>query len=194
MINIAKLILQIEKELTSTFLAVDQWFEKPEEILHFIPNNSGWTISENLEHIYLANEYYLEMIEKGKKRALENQMHNSWQRDLLNYIFYKPGMDEIGITGSFRWESPNYLKPSGVFNSEKIRKDLANQKKQCIQILKAIPNGEGLACKTTIIINNLGIVDVYQYLWFLVRHTQRHLHQAGNNENEVLNKHLQKSI
>ncbi|WP_157637819.1 DinB family protein [Flexithrix dorotheae] len=194
MVNIANVILQIEKELISTFSAIDEWFEKPEELLRYAPKSAGWTVFEILDHIYLANHYYLNLIEKGKERALKNQLHINWKEELLDYEFDKPGMDGIGIWGSFPWETPGYLKPSIGNDLVKIKGGIGNQLQHCFQILKALPNGEGLACKTLINVNNLGIVDVYQYLWFLIKHAQRHLYQMKNNENEAFQFQTQKSI
>lgn len=51
-------------------------------------------------------------------------------------------------------------------------------------------NGEGLICKTTMTVNELGKINVYEYIYFLSLHAQRHITQMKNNE---LEKQLKKS-
>lgn len=39
-------------------------------------------------------------------------------------------------------------------------------------------------------VNNLGKIDVYQYIYFLAMHAQRHVEQMEKIETEWLNKNL----
>ena len=48
-----------------------------------------------------------------------------------------------------------------------------------------MPNGEGVLYQTTMSVNNLGKIDVYEYIYFLARHAQRHLEQMERNEREL---------
>jgi hypothetical protein len=50
-----------------------------------------------------------------------------------------------------------------------------------------MPNGEGILYKTTMSVNDLGKIDVYQYIYFLAQHAKRHLAQMERNEQAYLN-------
>ncbi|MFD2875047.1 DinB family protein [Paenibacillus rhizoplanae] len=45
------------------------------------------------------------------------------------------------------------------------------------QLLKELEDGEGLLYTTTMTVNNLGKLDVYQYIYFLCQHAKRHIVQ-----------------
>ncbi|MBN8787104.1 MAG: hypothetical protein J0I84_08435 [Terrimonas sp.] len=45
-------------------------------------------------------------------------------------------------------------------------------------------NGEGVLYKTTMTVNDLGKIDVYEYIYFLAQHGQRHVTQMEKNEAE----------
>ena len=46
-------------------------------------------------------------------------------------------------------------------------------------------NGEGLLYKTTMTVNELGKINVYEYIYFLSLHAQRHVTQMKKNELDV---------
>ena len=48
----------IRAELDATFSKLDQWFDRPLELLHFQPDK-GWTIAQVLEHVHLTNHFLL---------------------------------------------------------------------------------------------------------------------------------------
>jgi hypothetical protein len=47
-------------------------------------------------------------------------------------------------------------------------------------------NGEGLLYKTTMTVNELGKINVYEYIYFLSLHAQRHVTQMKKNESETI--------
>ena len=48
---------------------------------------------------------------------------------------------------------------------------------ECLSCLDQLKNGEGVLHKTTMSVNDLGKIDVYHYIVFLVQHAKRHLVQ-----------------
>ncbi|MBP7554952.1 MAG: hypothetical protein KA821_01715, partial [Chitinophagaceae bacterium] len=54
--------------------------------------------------------------------------------------------------------------------------------------LHSMPNGEGIVYKTTMTVNNLGKIDVYQYIYFLAQHASRHITQMQKMQNEFTSK------
>ena len=60
-----------------------------------------------------------------------------------------------------------------------IEARLKGQLAQCLDHLWQMPNGEGMLYKTTMTVDNLGKIDVYQYLYFLAQHIRRHVGQMN---------------
>lgn len=53
--EIHSIISRIQKELDTTFNEADNWFDLPENILQYKPQNGGWSIQQILEHIVLTS-------------------------------------------------------------------------------------------------------------------------------------------
>jgi len=54
----------------------------------------------------------------------------------------------------------------------------------CLTNLERLKNGEGVLYKTTMSVNNLGKINVYEYIYFRIQHRQRHLAQMQKNKTE----------
>ncbi len=65
-----------------------------------------------------------------------------------------------------------------------IRHELEQQLKQCHTHLLTLQRGEGVLYKTMMSVNNLGKIDVYHYIYFLVQHAKRHITQMERVEIE----------
>ncbi|MEI6409774.1 MAG: DinB family protein [Bacteroidota bacterium] len=167
----------IKNTLTQTFAEIDHWFNLPESTLTFKPSNGGWTIDEILEHIGLTNHFLLILIEKGTRKALEQAKKQDLAQALENSDFQNEKLNEIGQHLSFKWIRPEHMEPRGEKTPEQVRAQLQLQLQQCLEYLDRMPNGEGVLYKTTMTVNDLGKIDVYEYIYFLAQHGQRHLTQ-----------------
>lgn len=184
--DIFRLIQDIKTHLKLSFDEVGKWFEKDEKTLNHSPANGGWTIQQILEHIYLTNFYLLILIEKGARKAMRNFLELDLNSEIKNYSFDKEKFEEVGHHGSFEWIRPEHMEPKGDLNLSEIRNLLTQQYHQCSGYLDLMKNGEGLLCKTTMTVNELGKINVYEYIYFLSFHAQRHLTQMKNNESETI--------
>lgn len=182
--NIHNLINHIRNHLTTSFEEINLWFEKDNNVLDYIPENGGWNVRQILEHIYLTNYYLLILVKKGARKALKNIQHLDLETEKANYQFQKEKFDEIGTHLSFQWIRPEHMEPKGEYNLSEIQELIHLQYRQCIEILNQLPNGEGLLYKTTMTVNNLGKINVYEYIYFISLHAQRHMSQMKNNELE----------
>ncbi|PWN65022.1 DinB family protein [Chryseobacterium phosphatilyticum] len=180
------LIQEIKTHLTSGFDKVDEWFDKDEKTLNFQPSNGGWTVHQILEHIYLTNFFLLILIEKGSKKAMRNYLNLDLQSEIENYSFSKENFGRIGEYGAFEWIRPEHMEPQGKLSLSEIRNLITQQYHQCLLYLNTMKNGEGVLCKTTMTVNGLGKINVYEYIYFLSLHAQRHLTQMKNNELETI--------
>lgn len=53
--TIEPIITDVKNALTTTFSAIDVWFDKDNSLRTYRPLNGGWTIDEILEHVGLTN-------------------------------------------------------------------------------------------------------------------------------------------
>lgn len=179
--DIAPLIQEIRAFLHTTFAEIDLWFDKDPDLRNDQPQNGGWTINQILEHIGLTNHFLLILIEKGTQKALNNANDLDLKTALENYHFHKDQLTEIGLHKSFDWIRPEHMEPTGEKTLPEVRNQLKDQLAQCLNYLDLLKNGEGALYKTTMTVNNLGKIDVYEYLYFLGQHGQRHLTQMRRN-------------
>lgn len=175
--DINALIPKIGSLLNTTFQAIDTWFEKEEALRQYKPASGGWSIDQILEHIALTNHYFLILIEKGTRKALQNAAKTDLREALTSHVFHAEKLNEIGIHQSFGWVRPAHMEPTGGKLPGEVRVLLKNQLAQCLGFLSQMPNGEGVLHSTTMTVNGLGKINVYEYLFFIGQHGQRHLTQ-----------------
>ena len=94
-------------------------------------------------------------------------------------------LDAIGERGSFGWERPEHMEPTGQRSSSEVRELMANQLERCISLLKRIEDGVGTLVLTTMSVNDLGKIDLYQWLYFIAQHARRHLNQLSEIRAEL---------
>jgi hypothetical protein len=175
----------LTRDLIRTFAVMDEWFDKEHPLHCYKPLSGGWCIHEVLEHVMLTNHYLLIIIGKGRDKALR-------KRDTLtekicwpeHYILGVPALLEIANPQAFAWHRPDHHQPTGQRTLKEVRRALRNQLDDCLYTLETLPNGEGTLHQTMMSVNNLGKLDVYQYIYFLSLHAQRHLQQLKKNEVE----------
>ena len=78
------------------------------------------------------------------------------------------------------------MEPKGEKESAAVRLLMKEQLQECLEYLSLLSGGEGVLYKTTMTVNNLGKIDVYEYLYFLAKHVERHIEQMKKVENEYL--------
>lgn len=184
--HIQSIVSLINDSLYTTFRAIDAWFEKDESFREYKPVNGGWSINQILEHVGLTNHFLLILITKGANKALQNIHQLDLQVELDNYQFHEQKLAQIGLHKSFAWMRPEHMEPKGDKPLVEVRRQLNEQLTQCLETLHKLQNGEGLLYKTTMNVNNLGKINVYEYLYFLAQHGQRHLSQMQINEAEFM--------
>lgn len=168
---------RIKSELSNTFDEVYGWFDVQNEVMYSVGRDGGWSIAEVLEHISLTNYYLLILIRKGAIKSLEMAAQESYRHLLEGYDIDWAKMELIGKPGAFKWHRPAHMVPTGSVSLEDVKNRLRLQEKECLDLLEQLAEGQGVLYKTTMSVNNLGKLDVYHYMVFLVEHTRRHLVQ-----------------
>src|SRR5262249_19103618 len=140
----------------------------------FRPASGGWSIEQILEHITLTNHFLLLVIRRWTGKAVRKSQRGEpiteGESDLA-------GLDVIGRRGSFNWVRPEHMEPTGGPTSPEVRSTMQQQLVECQELLTRMGNGEGSLCTVRMSVNDLGKIDLYQWLYFLAQHARRHLHQ-----------------
>ena len=182
---IASLLDKLKSYLTDTFVLVDQWFDQPAAVRAYRPVDLGWTTEEVLAHIGLTNHYLLILIQKGTTKALINTQGRDLAAELANYRFPREKLAAIGVLRAFTWVRPAHMEPHhNPLPLPAIRQQLRAQLAEALGYLDQLPNGEGLLYQTTMSVNDIGKLNVYEYCYFLAQHARRHLTQMQENAEE----------
>ncbi|TWI92049.1 DinB family protein [Chitinophaga japonensis] len=177
-------VIQVVREaLLTNFRELDTWFDKEPALLDFKPGPDQWNAHEVLEHISLTNYFLLLIINKSTRRALERKS-NGHTVILPGDYFSK--FDQIDVIGSqsFGWIRPDHMEPTGLKDLQEVRVILKQQYAQCMYNLSLLKNGEGRLVFTNMSVNDLGKLDIYQYIYFLTRHIERHIRQLQRLEKQ----------
>jgi hypothetical protein len=174
--TVQKAIQFIEQELSKTLIEYYGWFEAKPELLDFKPEE-GWSIEEILEHVTLTNHFLLILIRKGKKKAKDLAIKVNLNQAISTYEYNLEELDQIDKHRSFVWIRPEHMEPVRDKTISEIKRIMEEQINECKELLREIPNGEGILYKTMMTVNNLGKIDVYQYMYFLCQHAKRHIAQ-----------------
>lgn len=168
-----KTIQVVRQALSETLVELDTWFELPEESRRYQPQDGGWSVQAILEHITLTSHYLLLIIRKGQEKALRRagrgEPVEAGESDLER-------LTPIGHPDAFPWLRPEHMEPAGA-DLEDVHTRLHTQYQECQTILAALSNGEGSLYKVRMSVQNLGKMDMYQWLYFLTLHQRRHIAQ-----------------
>ena len=191
--NSTHLIAELQVELHDAFAQVDAWFDQLAILQTFVPADQGWSIEEVLNHIGLTNHYLLILIEKGASKALANMQGRDLQAELANYEFPRQKLAAIGTLHAFPWQRPEHMEPRTQQRAlPVVRQQLHDQLTQLLACLSRLAHGEGLLYQTTMSVNELGKLNVYEYVYFLAQHARRHLTQMQDTKTEWLAAQLPK--
>jgi len=171
----------VRDTLCSVFAQVDAWFDRGEALRHFKPASGGWSVDQVLEHITLTNHFLMLTLGKwvgiAEQRSHRGDPVPAGESDLERLLI-------IGERGSFGWVRPEHMEPTGASSSADVRATLHRQLGECLIQLERIGGGVGALCRVTMTVNDLGKIDLYQWLYFLAQHARRHLQQLAAVEAE----------
>jgi hypothetical protein len=168
-------IAALAAEIDEVFGQLDRWCGRPPTELAVVPADVGWSIELILEHIGLVNHYLLLTLAKGVdlagRRAAAGEPIPAGESDLT--IF-----GAIADPDAFDWQPPAHMVPTGAQPAAESRALLAEQRRECCRLLARMGQGEGFLHRVRMSVRDLGRLDMYQWLWFLLMHARRHLAQV----------------
>lgn len=186
--NVYETINYINNELDSTENDLSLYFTLNETTLSL--KDEGWSLFEILEHITLTNHFLLILIKKGEKKALKNINNLNLEDEIKDYRFDIKKFENIALPGVFNWDRPDHMVPKKSKSIPELMNIAKEQFQSCRDSLQALKNGEGLVYKTTMTVDHLGKINVYEYIYFLNQHIKRHITQMKR----ILYKNRNKSL
>ena len=172
---------KVRAALVQMFSDLDGWFAGPPHGLGGRPGYPGaWSAVEHMEHVSLVNHFLLLTIAKGCAKALKRAAGCSPlsqnESDLVPLF-------PLADPDAFPWSPPAHMVPAGGSEPAELRALLRAQCRQCLELLAAMPAGEGRLCTIRMSVHDLGRLDMYQWLYFLAQHGRYHLVLLGRLEN-----------
>jgi hypothetical protein len=153
------------------FLSLDETWKKFADLIssaetnsiNKIPYEGSWTIGQVARHVTKSNF--------GMVKAL--QMHGTIpERDLLQA---EPKLKQIFLDFKAKYNSPEFIIPEAI---EYQKEDILDDLKNSIQQLKEQREKQDLSELLNLEI--LGELTKLELLYFVLYHTQRHIHQLEN--------------
>jgi hypothetical protein len=169
-------VARVRQDIIDVFGQLDACFDRPANERGFRPAPGAWTIDETLEHVSLANHYLMltwrKAVDTALRRVAQGEPGPEGESDLDRLL-------AIGERGSFRWLRPAHMTPCGQTSAGDLRAELRRQAAECLALLDRISHGEGALVRLHMSVNDLGRIDLYQWLDFLAQHARRHLRQIA---------------
>jgi len=177
----ANTVHRVRDALRDVFAELDAWFDRGEMLRQRTPASGRWSINAVLEHVALTNHFLMLTLRKWAATADERVARGDPipddESDLQRLLV-------IGERGSFGWERPEHMEPTGLPTPTEVQARLRQQLGDCLTILERMSDGRGALCLVTMTVNDLGKIDLYQWLYFLAQHARRHLQQLTAIEAE----------
>ena len=168
-------------EIEDAITRVLPWFDSKPELASWVPPTNGWSITEILDHIVLTSHYLLLLIEKGTRKSLAAKAKGTEIYLDPNYQLIPAALAEAGVFQAFVWHRPDHIDPRTNSIPGVTKENFLSQMHRCKDAVKSLEGGWGHHTKTTMTVNEIGKLDVYQYVVFLCRHAQRHCLQMEQN-------------
>ena len=162
---------RVSEELDSAFGALDRCFDLGADALAYRPRDGGWSIAAILEHVTLTDHFLLLVIRKGRDKALKRAAAGTAIQGNVRDL---DALAPIGHPDAFPWLRPDHMVPTGGLSSDDIRARLQAQHQEALAILRSLPRGEGSLHLVRMSVQDLGKLDLYQWLAFLALHARRH--------------------
>lgn len=175
---------QVLAEIAAARDQVLPWWGCEAGLLHWLPPSGGWSVQEILDHITLTSHYLLKLIDKGARKSLKAKANGEILQLDPEYSLIPKSLDAAGDLSAFYWHRPEHMDPRIHPVAYESRGQFLEQMQECESLLNLLEGGWGHWCKTTMSVNNLGKLDVYQYIVFLCRHAERHCRQMERNQQQ----------
>ncbi len=157
------------------------WFDQTLSVRTWLPLHDRWSIDEILHHITLTSHYLLILIDKASNKCLKAKARGETLDWPATYSLIPEALRDAGAIEAFTWHRPDHMDPRTYPATGDVRALFLAQMDRCEKILETLEGGWGHWSLTTMSVNDLGKIDVYQFIVFLCKHAQRHCMQMAGN-------------
>lgn len=164
-------IQRVREELIATFEHLDTFFDLAPDLRQVQPAKDEWSIDEILEHITLTNHFLMLTL----KQSLKKVLRRAQEQPLPEGESQLERIKHISDPDAFGWIRPEHMEPTRQVTSDDVRRRMRSQRDECLQILGQIQQGEGRLHRVRMSVQQLGKLDMYEWLYFLVQHARRHV-------------------
>ncbi|MEL6407872.1 MAG: DinB family protein [Chloroflexota bacterium] len=164
-------ILRLRKAINTTFNDINTFFALSEAEVVYRPDKETWSIAQILEHISLTSHFLMITLKQSRDKVLRRAKTQAIPEG-------ESRLDRIMLISdpdAFAWVHPTHMTPSDTVDLSIIRATIQEQKATCLQILEDISNGEGALHRVRMSVQELGKLDMYEWLFFLIEHAKRHI-------------------
>ncbi len=175
-------ICVIREALVHTFDQLDEIFDLNEQVRTYKPVPDQWSIDEILEHITLTSHFLILVIKNSRDKALKRSKTQPIEDAESNLEAIK----RISDPDAFPWVRPEHMEPTGTKPINEVRLTMREQQQECLAALDQLADGQGSLHKVRMSVQNLGKLDIYQWLFFLAQHAQRHLIEIQRIQTQFL--------
>jgi DinB superfamily len=173
--------IAVSKELISAHDRVHAWFFHPPQVRAWLPKDDRWSIDEILHHITLTNHYLLILIDKATQKSLNARARGEQLVWPIDYQLIPVALQDADVLRAFTWHRPDHMDPRLHPATGDVKDLMRAQLARCNDLLGSLEGGWGNWCKTTMSVNAIGKIDVYQYIVFFCKHIHRHCAQMEAN-------------
>jgi hypothetical protein len=174
-------IQHVDKALAEVAAELDAWFARPEASRTYQPQDGGWSINEILEHVSLTSHYLLLIIRQGHKKALGRAARGEPIPDGESDLHR---LEPIGHPDAFPWLRPEHMEPTRKITLAEVQAHIQAQYQECQKMLAGLSGGAGALYQVRMSVQDLGKMDMYQWVYFLALHQKRHIAQMEHVDKE----------
>jgi len=165
-------IATLARRLSKAFEGIESRLRWPEDVLAGSPGAGAWSPIEVAEHVALANHHLILLVEKIAARAREKARRGERPPPEPSSL---ESLEQLAAR-EFGWECPAHMLPTREATAREIASCLRAQRRRCLELLAAAPDGEGALHTLSMSVVG-GRLDLYQYLALVALHMERHARQ-----------------
>jgi hypothetical protein len=165
-------IVTIRRELIRSISGLDSWFDMDDGLMEYRPSSGNWSVCELLEAVMLTNRLLLDFIDRGNSKSVHS-LRAGLEELHPTYFLQHDALWQAACEKSI--ELVRYCRPAASALPPLVRQEIREQLDRCLIHLELLQNGEGVLCKTGMVVDGLGELDVYQVIYFLALHVKCHL-------------------
>ena len=171
-ITIAEALNILDRNLAEA-AGFPQWVaENFTDLLLNSRESDRWSVLDILEHVTLTNKFLLLSIFSNAGTCLKRSI-DPGKYPVSEYTDLAI-VDRIGELGAFVWQNPESQEPTGQKSFGDIQRTLELQWEDARSLLPCLIRGRGTLKTQRMTVDDLGHLDVYQWIYFMGKHAERH--------------------